>query len=73
MRSKTRVADEGNRSVHLFGMPAHLKSLSGNALSMLEDAAQAHERSRLGTVRILRDAAAFDFIPQSLGTYGDGG
>ena len=61
--------------VHLFGMPAHLKSLSEMRLSILEDAAQAPGSDAVwGRCGSFGDAAAFSFYPtKNLGTYGDGG
>ena len=61
--------------VHLYGMPAQLKKLSGIGLPVLEDAAQAHgSEANWGKCGSFGVAAAFSFYPtKNLGTYGDGG
>lgn len=61
--------------VHLYGMPAPLKELSGLGVPILEDAAQAHgSEGKWGRCGSFGVAAAFSFYPtKNLGTYGDGG
>jgi len=61
--------------VHLYGMPAHLKELSGLRVPLIEDAAQAHgSEGAWGRCGSFGVAAAFSFYPtKNLGAYGDGG
>ena len=61
--------------VHLYGMPAALKSIAGLRVPVLEDAAQAHgSEARWGRCGSFGDAAAFSFYPtKNLGAYGDAG
>lgn len=69
--SRTRAAIP----VHLYGMPARLKELSGLRLPLVEDAAQAHgSEAAWGRAGSFGMASAFSFYPtKNLGTYGDGG
>jgi dTDP-4-amino-4,6-dideoxygalactose transaminase len=69
--SRTRAAIP----VHLYGMPARLKELSGLRVPLVEDAAQAHgSEAGWGRAGSFGAAAAFSFYPtKNVGTYGDGG
>jgi dTDP-4-amino-4,6-dideoxygalactose transaminase len=65
--------------VHLYGQPADMDPLreiaTRHGLSVVEDAAQAHQAEYRGTrVGGLGDIACFSFYPhKNLGAYGDGG
>lgn len=64
--------------VHLYGQMAEvekLRSLGGESISILEDAAQSQGASRFGkAMGCFGDAAATSFYPgKNLGAYGDGG
>lgn len=65
--------------VHLYGQPADMDPLrevaARHGLTVVEDAAQAHQAEYRGTrVGGLGDIACFSFYPhKNLGAYGDGG
>jgi dTDP-4-amino-4,6-dideoxygalactose transaminase len=61
--------------VHLYGMPARLKSIAKLGTRIVEDAAQAHgSDAAWGRCGAFGDAAAFSFYPtKNLGAFGDGG